>query len=37
MPKSSEGEMAVAICLRNEDWERAKVDEEFTKYAKYAW
>lgn len=35
MPKSPNGEMAVAICLRDEDWRRLKVDEEFNKYARY--
>ncbi|KAJ5970966.1 Transferase [Penicillium vulpinum] len=35
MPRSAAGEMPVAICLRNEDWEQLKVDGEFTKYAKY--
>lgn len=36
MPRSPNGEMTVAICLRDEDWKRLKVDEEFTKYARYA-
>lgn len=35
MPKSPSGEMAVAICLRNGDWEQLKADEEFNKYARY--
>lgn len=35
MPKSPSGEMAVASCLRDEDWERLKMDEEFNKYARY--
>ncbi|KAI3264755.1 hypothetical protein CBS147309_6693 [Penicillium roqueforti] len=35
MPRSAGGEMPVGICLRDEDWERLKVDGEFTKYAKY--
>ncbi|KAJ5520451.1 hypothetical protein N7463_000904 [Penicillium fimorum] len=35
MPRSAAGEMPVGICLRDEDWERLKVDGEFTKYAKY--
>ncbi|CAI7574740.1 unnamed protein product [Penicillium glandicola] len=35
MPRSAAGEMCIGICLRDEDWERLKVDEEFTKYAKY--
>ncbi|KAH0562658.1 hypothetical protein GP486_002664 [Trichoglossum hirsutum] len=35
MPRTLDGEIAVAICLRDEDMERLRVDEEFTKYAKY--
>ncbi|KAJ5372289.1 Transferase [Penicillium concentricum] len=35
MPRSAAGEMPIGICLRDEDWERLKVDGEFTKYAKY--
>lgn len=35
MPKSPNGEMAVAMCLRDEDWRRLNVDEEFNKYARY--
>ncbi|CAP86008.1 Trichothecene 3-O-acetyltransferase [Penicillium chrysogenum] len=35
MPRSAAGEMAAGICLRDEDWERLKVDGEFTKYARY--
>ncbi|CAG8905514.1 unnamed protein product [Penicillium egyptiacum] len=35
MPRSAAGEMPVGICLRDEDWERLKVDGEFMKYAKY--
>lgn len=32
MPKALNGEITVAICLRDEDMERLKVDEEFLKY-----
>jgi len=35
MPKAPDGEIAVMICLRNEDMERLRVDEEFSKYGKY--
>ncbi|KAJ5718251.1 hypothetical protein N7488_003897 [Penicillium malachiteum] len=35
MPRSSNGEMAVAICLRDEDWVRLREDEEFGRYATY--
>ena len=35
MPKALDGEIAVAVCLRDEDMERLKVDEEFMKYATY--
>ncbi|KAG6836816.1 hypothetical protein H0H93_002838 [Arthromyces matolae] len=35
MPKAPSGELAVAICLREEDLECLKVDEEFVKYGKY--
>ena len=35
MPRASDGEIAVAICLRNEDKERLRADEEFTRYGKY--
>ena len=35
MPRSPQGEMAVAICLRDEDWCRIRADEEFLKYATY--
>lgn len=35
MPRSPQGEMAVQICLRDEDWERLKEDTEFTAYAQY--
>ena len=35
MPKRLDGEIAVGICLRNEDLERLRVDEEFAKYGRY--
>jgi len=35
MPKARDGEIAVAICLRNEDMERLRADEEFAGYARY--
>jgi hypothetical protein len=35
MPKSPNGEMPVGICLRDEDWELLKADEEWAKYANY--
>lgn len=35
MPKALDGEIAVAICLRNEDIERLKADEELAKYGTY--
>ena len=35
MPKSPNGEMAVGICLRDEDWERLKADEEWVRFAAY--
>ena len=35
MPKTRDGEIAVSICLRDEDLERLRTDEEFVKYAKY--
>ena len=35
MPKRLDGEITVGICLRNEDMERLRVDEEFAKYGKY--
>ncbi|KAJ5124384.1 Transferase [Penicillium bovifimosum] len=35
MPRSPAGEMPVAICLRDEDWQRLKADGEFTRYATY--
>ena len=35
MPKSPDGEIAVAICLRDEDMERLKLDGEFSRYGRY--
>jgi trichothecene 3-O-acetyltransferase len=35
MPRTLDGEIAVAICLRDEDMERLRADEEFTMYGKY--
>ncbi|CAN6649118.1 trichothecene 3-O-acetyltransferase [Trichomonascus vanleenenianus] len=35
MPKKQDGEIAAAICLREEDLEIVKSDEQFIKYAKY--
>ena len=35
MPRALDGEIAVAICLRDEDLERLKADEEFAKYGRY--
>lgn len=35
MPRTLDGEIAVAICLRDEDMERLKADEEFAKYGRY--
>ncbi|EEB07046.1 trichothecene 3-O-acetyltransferase [Schizosaccharomyces japonicus yFS275] len=35
LPKSANGEVAVAICLRDEDMEHLKMDEELSKYAVY--
>lgn len=35
MPRTLDGEIAVAICLRDEDMERLRADEEFVKYARY--
>jgi hypothetical protein len=35
MPRTLDGEIAIAICLRDEDMERLRADEEFTKYARY--
>ena len=35
MPRAPDGEIAVAICLRDEDMERLRADEEFAKYGRY--
>ena len=35
MPRTLDGEIAVAICLRDEDMERLRKDEEFAKYGTY--
>jgi hypothetical protein len=35
MPRTLDGEIAVAICLRDEDMDRLRADEEFAKYARY--
>ncbi|KAK2018549.1 trichothecene 3-O-acetyltransferase [Colletotrichum eremochloae] len=35
MPKSREGSIALAICLRDEDMDKLKDDEEWTKYTNY--
>ena len=35
MPKTLDGEIAAAICLRHEDMKRLREDEEFTKYGLY--
>lgn len=35
MPRTLEGEIAVAICLRGEDLERLRADEKFARYATY--
>ncbi|KAJ5623354.1 hypothetical protein N7490_011959 [Penicillium lividum] len=35
MPKSPQGEMAVAICLRDEDWKQLRADEDFVIYTTY--
>ncbi|KAG6864521.1 hypothetical protein C0991_008983 [Blastosporella zonata] len=35
LPRTPDGEIAAAICLRDEDMERLKADEEFGKYGKY--
>lgn len=35
MPRALDGEIAVAICLRDEDMERLRADGEFAKYARY--
>jgi len=35
MPRTLDGEIAVAICLRDEDMKRLGADEEFAKYGRY--
>jgi hypothetical protein len=35
MPKALDGEIAVLLCLRNEDLERLRADKEFGMYAEY--
>ena len=35
MPRGRDGEVAVAVCLRNEDMGRLRADEEFTRYGKH--
>ncbi|KAK9327475.1 transferase family-domain-containing protein [Lipomyces starkeyi] len=35
MPKAPDGEIALGICLRDEDMERLRADEEFATYATY--
>ncbi|KAI9659056.1 MAG: hypothetical protein M1821_002016 [Bathelium mastoideum] len=35
MPKTLHGDIAVAICLRDEDMERLRADEDFAKYGKH--
>ncbi|CAM1503534.1 Fc.00g011250.m01.CDS01 [Cosmosporella sp. VM-42] len=35
LPKAPDGEIAVAACLREEDMERLRKDEEFMKYGKF--
>ena len=35
MPRAPDGEITVAICLRDEDIERLKADDDFAKYARY--
>jgi hypothetical protein len=35
MPKAPDGEIAVAICLRDEDMDRLKCDKEFANYARF--
>ncbi|KAI9682043.1 MAG: hypothetical protein M1817_000097 [Caeruleum heppii] len=34
MPKTLDGDIAVGLCLRNEDMERLRADEEFAKYGR---
>lgn len=35
MPRSLNGDLAVALCLRNEDWEHLNIDKDWQKYAVY--
>jgi hypothetical protein len=35
LPRALDGEIAVGVCLRDDDLERLKADEEFTKFATY--
>ncbi|KAG8420769.1 hypothetical protein J3458_002697 [Metarhizium acridum] len=35
MPKSPRGDMAVAMCIRDEDWQRLKEDEEWGKFVEF--
>lgn len=35
MPKTLNGDIAVAVCLRDEDMERLKADQEFSKYGMF--
>lgn len=35
MPRSPKGELIAQVCLRDDDWDRLKGDEEFTKFAQY--
>lgn len=35
MPRTLDGEIVVAICLRDEDMERLRADKEFTKHGRY--
>ena len=35
MPRAPDGEIAVAVCLRDEDMERLRKDEQFAIYGKY--
>ncbi|KAF2240710.1 trichothecene 3-O-acetyltransferase [Trematosphaeria pertusa] len=35
MPKARDGEIAVAMCLREEDLQRLRVDHRFTEFARY--
>ena len=35
MPRAPDGEIAVAICLRDENMEKLRADEEFAKYGRY--